>query len=189
MSARKSPAEIRLHSARPHPAVGDKPSAFAPGRAKAPLHLCEAARVEFKRVSKILGARGTETQGDFLTLTLYAEVYSRWVEAKDALRKEGLRVDVTILDSHGEPVTSKRMNPLLKVCEACESRLLALAKSMGLSPDSREKTKPVGKREPPGPPQPGTLAFHLLHGGKESESDDRHFDTQLPAPGQSEDSD
>jgi len=169
MSARKSPAEISLHGARPHPAKGDKPSAFEAGRPKCPQHLCEAAKTEFHRASKILGARGTETPGDFLTLCLYAEIYSRWVTAKEELHREGLRVDVIVLDSHGVPVTSKRMNPLLKVCEACESRLLSLAKAMGLTPTDREKSKPLGTPVPKNqPPQPGTVGWMLAHPEGES---------------------
>jgi hypothetical protein len=58
-------------------------------------------------------------------------------------------VDVIVTDSSGVVHTSHRLNPLLKVLEACESRLLALGKSLGLTPADREKVKPTAPVAPP----------------------------------------
>jgi phage terminase small subunit len=37
---------------------------------------------EFKRASKILLDRGKATEGDFVTLAVYSEVYAIWRESK-----------------------------------------------------------------------------------------------------------
>jgi phage terminase small subunit len=51
----------------------------------------------------------------------------------------------------------RRLNPLLKVAEHCEGRLLALAKSLGLTPKDRDSVKPT---RPNGDEEiiPGSLA-------------------------------
>ena len=119
-------------------------------RPRCPAHLSPEAKQEFRRLSKILGARRWEDEGTFVVLSVYAQVYSRWVEAKRLLAEEGLRVVVQVTDSRGE-VRSKIVNhPLLPIIADLERRLLALAKSMGLSPDSRGKVEPLGApTEPP----------------------------------------
>jgi P27 family predicted phage terminase small subunit len=122
-------------------------SSFAGGRPKPPQHLSGAARIEFKRVSKLLGARGTETPADASALALYAEVYSRWVDLKAALDGEYL-VEVTVLDSNGKAHVSKRLNPLLKELNAVEGRLLGLVRELGITPRTREAVKPVAPDNP-----------------------------------------
>jgi len=136
------------------------------GRPRAPKHLCSDALVEFKRVSKILGKRKTETAGDFATLAVYSEVYSRWVAAKKLLAAEGLQIDVTVLDSNGAPHTNRKLNPLIGVVERCERNVLALASAMGLTPATREKVKPARHTEPPKPLTPEEQMFADLDNRK-----------------------
>lgn len=124
-------------------------SVIESGRPKPPSHLCPDALVEFHRVSKILGKRKTETPGDYAALSVYCECYSRWVKAKHTLAAQGLQIEVTVLDSNGAAHTNTKLNSLLRVVENCESRLLALAKSLGLTPDTREKVKPAKHKKPP----------------------------------------
>lgn len=134
----KSLAIHELHGTRSH--VEPVSTAFIAGRPKIPSHLCKAARAEWKRCCQILEQRHTITQGEATILTLYAEIYSRWVQAKRELANE-LMIEITVLDNNGMPHTTRKLNPLLKVIEACESRLLALAKNMGLTPVDRERGK------------------------------------------------
>jgi P27 family predicted phage terminase small subunit len=122
-------------------AKADRESVFVAGKPKSPAHLTPAARKEWKRVCTILASRKTQTEGDYAALALYAEVYSRWVESKAAVAKDGLMVTVTVMDSNGQPTQKEKLHPLLRVVQDCETRLLTLSKSLGLTPDTREKVK------------------------------------------------
>jgi P27 family predicted phage terminase small subunit len=136
-----------------------QPSNFVAGRPKPPAHLCKDALIEFKRVSKILGARKTETAGDFATLAVYAECYSRWVEAKRKLAAAGLEIEQTVLDSNGQPHTNLKINPLLRVVENCETKLLALVRALGLTPDTRDRVKPAQAETEKKTFAPGSIGF------------------------------
>jgi phage terminase small subunit len=48
---------------------------------------------------------------------------------------------MVILDSNGVAREVLRLNPLLKVAQACEARLAALSDALGLTPKAREKVK------------------------------------------------
>jgi P27 family predicted phage terminase small subunit len=137
---RKSHAAHFLHGTVTQ-AKPDKESVFVAGKPKSPSHLTPAARKEWKRVCTILASRKTQTEGDYATLAMYAEVYSRWVESKAAVAKDGLMVTVTVMDSNGQPTQKEKLHPLLRVVQDCETRLLTLSKSLGLTPDTREKVK------------------------------------------------
>ncbi len=122
-------------------------SVYSGGRPRIPTHLSPVARTEFKRACKILLDRGTATEGDFVTLAVYSEVYARWREAKAEVIGK-LMIETTIKDSNGVMKVVTRLNPLIKVAEAAESRLLALASKLGLTPSDRDRVKPTKtKRE------------------------------------------
>jgi P27 family predicted phage terminase small subunit len=116
------------------------PSVFKGGRPKYPKHLSPEARSEFKRCVRMLEDRGTITEGDVATLAVYAELLARWIQCKREIGKE-LMVESIVLDNNGMPHKQKKLNPLLKVAATCETRLLALAKSLGLTPIDRDKVK------------------------------------------------
>jgi P27 family predicted phage terminase small subunit len=122
-------------------------SQFKGGRPKYPKHLSRAARAEFKRNVQLLEQRGTVTPGDFAILALQAEAYARWVSAKEQLGEEYM-VETTVTDNHGQVRKVRKLNPLLKVVEAAEHRLLVLSKSLGLTPVDRDKTKLTSDRTP-----------------------------------------
>ncbi|MGH9737334.1 MAG: phage terminase small subunit P27 family [Candidatus Acidiferrales bacterium] len=151
---RKSVQQHELEGTRVNYEVDPKPSRFVAGRPSYPRHLSAAARAEFKRCVKLLEERGTLTPGDAATLAVYSECFARWIQAKAELGTD-LMIEVTVTDSNGKAHTSRRLNPLIKVVEACESRVLTLAKAMGLTPVDREKARPAapenetGKRMTP----------------------------------------
>jgi P27 family predicted phage terminase small subunit len=120
----------------------ERPSVFVGGRPKFPRHLSPAARAEFKRCVQLLEKRGTVTPGDAAALAVYAEVFARWIQAKREIG-ESLMIETEFTDNHGVAHVVKRLNPLLKVAQNCEARLLALAKTLGLTPVDREKAKPT----------------------------------------------
>jgi P27 family predicted phage terminase small subunit len=123
----------------------EQPSKFAGGRPKIPGHLSKAARPEFKRVCRILEERGTVTPGDFSVLTVYAEVYARWIAAKRELGENPqFNIITQVTDNNGTLRTVTRPNPLVRVVADLENRCLSLQRSLGLTPDSREKIKQTG---------------------------------------------
>lgn len=140
--------ELKLRPRGTKSQAANEPSLIEAGRPRAPRHLCAEAAIEFRRMSKLLGRRKTETEADGTTLAVYAETYSRWVEAKKILSEEGLRIDVIVLDCHGVPHTNRKLNPMIAVVERAERNVLALAKSLGVSPDTRDKVKPAKHAEP-----------------------------------------
>jgi P27 family predicted phage terminase small subunit len=127
-----------LHGTRPHAPKHEH--AFTAGRPKLPSHLSKAARAEFKRAVQILERRGTLTEGEVTLLTLYSEIYARWIQAKHEIATD-LMITTTVLDSNGKAHTQTKLNPLLKVAADCENRLLAIAKSLGLTPVDRNRSK------------------------------------------------
>lgn len=118
----------------------ERPSYVTASRPKFPAHLSREARSEMKRATKILEERGTSSAGDFATLAIYSELYARWVQAKRAIGKQ-LMIETTVTDNNGNARTVSRLNPLLKVAENCEGRLLPLIKELGLSPRARDSIR------------------------------------------------
>jgi P27 family predicted phage terminase small subunit len=147
MGRPSKPSELHLlHGTREQSKVPTT-SVYSGGRPRIPSHLSPVARAEFKRACKILIDRDTATEGDFITLAIYAEVYARWREAKEQVIGK-LMVETIMKDSNGAMKVVTRLNPLIKVAEAAESRLLALASKLGLTPSDRDRVKPTKtKRE------------------------------------------
>jgi len=123
-------------------------STVSPGRPKCPSHLCESARKEFHRVSKLLGERKHESRGDETVVALYAVVYDRWVTAKAKLDQEGMQITVEVFDNHGTPKIRTKENPVLEIVERIEKQLFALAKELGLTPQARTKVQSLVSTEP-----------------------------------------
>lgn len=124
----------------------DKPSQFHGGRPKYPKHLSSAAKAEFKRAVQTMEQRGTITPGDYAALAVYAEVAARWIQAKREMGDD-LMVETTVTDNNGNLRLVSRLNPLLKIVQACEARLQSLTKSLGLTPVDREKARPTRRDE------------------------------------------
>lgn len=123
-------------------------SRYAGGRPQIPQHLDKLARSEFKKVCHELEHRKTLTSGDRTTIAVLAECYSRWVTAKKELATN-YTITVTITDKHGNVITTVKANPLLKVVEVCEARILSLQSALGLTPQARDKVRPTQPDTPP----------------------------------------
>jgi P27 family predicted phage terminase small subunit len=82
------------------------------------------------------------TPGDAPTLELYAQVYSRWQTALADVKANGFVITMSV-PVRGGMQDVEKPNPAVAVAENCESRLLMLAKSLGLTPEAREKVKKV----------------------------------------------
>jgi P27 family predicted phage terminase small subunit len=110
--------------------------------------------------------RGTVTEGDFATLAIYAEIYSRWVDAKRSIATDGLMIVTQVTDNNGNLRTVSRINPLIKVAEGCESRMLSFCRALGLTPADRDKVKQtsVNPKEEIVPGSIADLYPHLVKG-------------------------
>jgi P27 family predicted phage terminase small subunit len=138
MMPRKNNAVHFLHGTKSR--VKDNAPGFVSGRPKCPKHLCAAARKEFKRCVNLLATRGTLTEGDGTLLALYAEIYSRWVATKETIGTD-LMIQTQVTDNNGNLRTVTRLNPLLKVLDVCESKLVTLAAKLGITPVDRARSK------------------------------------------------
>jgi P27 family predicted phage terminase small subunit len=116
-------------------------SVFTGGRPKFPKHLTGLARSEAKRICKLLETRRTLTEGDIATIVLYAETSARWIETKKQVATEGLMIVTKMKDSNGALHDVRRLNPLVKIMQADEAKLLTLSKELGLSPVTRDRVR------------------------------------------------
>jgi P27 family predicted phage terminase small subunit len=133
------------------------PAAFVGGRPKVPRHLSPIARRAFKRAVKLLEERGTLVESNETTLELYAETYARWIRVKTEAG-ESLMVDVSVTDNNGKVRVVRKLNPLLKLLAETESRLLALAKSLGLTQVDLGRCKRVADDTEKDGVVPGSIA-------------------------------
>ena len=126
---------------------GKTMSKLTAGKPKMPTHLSAEARREWKRVMPFLLERGSLTEADATALSLHVEVHSRWLQAKKDVEQRGLMVDVTVLDSNGQPVVTRKVNQSLKIAQDCERALRVSLRELGLTPATRERVLPAKPEE------------------------------------------
>ena len=108
-----------------------------------PTHLSTEARKAWRQLIALLEERGTLSRADSMVLSIWAETQARWIQAKTELAAHGIVIETSVLDSNGQPVTSRKPNPALRTVEQCEKSLRALAREFGCTPQSRERVKPA----------------------------------------------
>jgi P27 family predicted phage terminase small subunit len=140
------------------------------GRPRCPAHVKQnsVALASWKDAVRIMKKQRTLSAGAGPTLAVYAVVYSKWVKATDDVDNRGQILTVTRTTKSGEPYEVEEENPSVKIQTNSERQLLALTKSLGLSPDTREKVRPTrggatGKREL-APDSMGAMFPHLFKG-------------------------
>lgn len=138
----KKPLELHRLADTKSKAAPVVASQIQAGRPKFPKNMSAAARREFKSACRLLEARRCLTPGDVELLFLFAELKARWTACISQIGDQFM-VRVEVLDSNGAPITKMAVHPLLKVAQNCETRLAALAKSLGLTPVDRDKPKPT----------------------------------------------
>jgi P27 family predicted phage terminase small subunit len=148
MSARISDAEHKLKGTRPTRAL-DHGQDIAPGRPKFPANLTPEAKKVYKLLCKQLEERRALTAGDMQILHLYAEQWLRWVNARAQVVALGEIVTDTRLDNHGVAHEVLRKNPWLGVVEVCETKMHAILRDLGLTPNARTKVQQVGDKAKP----------------------------------------
>jgi P27 family predicted phage terminase small subunit len=153
MSARISDAEHKLRGTRPTRAA-DHGADIAPGRPKFPANLTPAAKKVYKLLVRQLEERRACTAGDMQILHLYAEQWLRWVTARAKVVELGEVVLDTRTDNHGVAHEVLRKNPWLTVVETCETKMHAILRDLGLTPNARSKVKQTGE-----PAKPEAVSF------------------------------
>jgi P27 family predicted phage terminase small subunit len=137
-----------LQGTKPHTSTAKTHSDVPASAPRMPGHLTPEARKEWKRVLPMLLERGSMTDGDAAALSMYVEIFARWVAAKKDVEENGLTITTTVLDKNGEAVSSRKVNPALRVAQDCEKSLRASLRELGLTPASRTKVLPAIRQEP-----------------------------------------
>ena len=120
-----------------------KASEIAAETPRPPSWLSKDAKKEFRRVAAFLADRGTVSQADCATLTLYACSFARYCTAQQDLNTNGHRITQRVLDSHGKQVEVDKENPSLKLVQAEAKTLLSFLRNMGMTPATRETVRPA----------------------------------------------
>jgi P27 family predicted phage terminase small subunit len=135
-------------------------SSVVSGRPRMPAELNEAEQEFWKSAARLLKLKGTLAKTDAPTLRLFAVISARQVMANADIAARGQVYDEQRFSKSGDPYTVRVVNPSMKIAQDSERTLLALQKSLGLTPADREKVikaKDDPKREPA---KQGTAAFN-----------------------------
>ena len=130
-----------------------KPSVRLP---RAPEHLSDEAKKEWRRSGRFLVNLGLVSDLDLAAFAAYCTAYGRWVEAETALKTYG----VMVKSPNGFPVQS----PYLAVANKAMEQMRSLLSEFGMSPASRTRVTAI-------PPEPEYDEFEALFGrGRELRS-------------------
>ncbi|PZN08636.1 MAG: phage terminase small subunit P27 family [Bacillota bacterium] len=121
---------------RPLPQNEPKPAPIAP---KCPSWLDKIAKREWKRVAGELEKLGLLTQVDMAALAAYCQAYSRWVQAEETIKREGLVV--TTESGYQMP------HPAVKIAEKSMQLIRAFCIEFGLTPSARARMALPGKKD------------------------------------------
>jgi P27 family predicted phage terminase small subunit len=122
--------------------LNDQEPLLPAGVPAAPEHLSAEAKTEFARVAGQLAAANVVTEADRAILSLYAQAWSRLVEAECEIVKSG----VIIKSPSGYPI----QNPWLAVANKSAEQVNRYGQQLGLTPSSRTRVKVT----PPPPKDP-----------------------------------
>jgi P27 family predicted phage terminase small subunit len=149
------------------------PQAYA-GRPRCPAHIkeSETAFAAWSDAISIMRKNGTLSAGDAPTLAVYAVVYAKWVKASADVEERGFEIETTRTRRDGSEYTTSVVNPSVKIQTDSERQLLALAKALGLSPDSRGRIMPTKEAKPtkskkwsPDQIVPGSIGEYMYKNG------------------------
>lgn len=140
---RKTDHEHWLAGSKPAYSPDGEESQFKGGRPKMPKDLGPIAQAEWRRVVKELSRRGTLTRVDSSALELYVVMYERWRLVDADVKKNGAVLETTWLDKADNVHVKRVENPACKIVTRLENSLRAYQKEFGLTPASRERTKPA----------------------------------------------
>lgn len=110
----------------------------------APAGLTADARIEWRRVVKVLGAAGTLDKADRATIALYCESWSLWRSASSQAALLGEVIQA--------PSGALYQNPWRGVANRAAAAMARAARELGLTPRARRgmKAKPATKQRAKG---------------------------------------
>jgi P27 family predicted phage terminase small subunit len=144
MSHRK-PTVLKLIQGNPgrRPLNKDEPKP-EPAIPSCPRHLNPMAKLEWRRVSKLLHEVGLLSEIDRAALAMYCQCWGRWVEAERELEKSGPLVKTR---NSNYPI----VNPYLSIANKAMRQMASILAEFGMTPASRSRIKagvPSTERDP-----------------------------------------
>lgn len=120
---------------------------------RCPVHLDAEAKREWRRLAKELDDLGILTTIDKAVFASYCQAWSTWRQALKMVQKVGMVIrtkervtekpDGTVTRTGGVPV----VNPLYKLIDAENAKMMKALIEMGMSPSSRSRVASTGKQE------------------------------------------
>ena len=98
---------------------------------RAPQHLDEEARAEWKRSSRELWEAGLLTAVDRAALAAYCQAFSRWAQAERKVKQEGM----VIVTMQGNVVQS----PYVSIANRAMELMMKAAAEFGMTPSARTR--------------------------------------------------
>jgi len=99
----------------------------------APTHLSQLAKIEWRRVIKILSQNGLITQIDRAALAGYCANYARWCELEKEINRSGMEWVITT--GKGNLV----QNPIIGMANKSMELMLKFAAEFGMTPSARSR--------------------------------------------------
>ena len=130
---RGNPGKRPLNDQEPIP---EKPAKVP----RAPRHLRDAAKKEWRRIAPILLDLGILTEIDTVALAAYCEAYASWVDASTSLAKTG-----TIIVAKDTGIV--KANPLVNITSKFYDQMRAMLAEFGMTPSSRSRVKVMNKKK------------------------------------------
>jgi len=106
---------------------------------RAPSHLSEEAKKEWRYMAAKLFKMGLLTELDRPALAAYCQAYGRWVNAEKVLNEKGplYKTDTGTI----------RQSPMLWVANKALEQMYKFLTEFGMSPSSRSRVQVVGKKD------------------------------------------
>ena len=141
MAGRKpKPTHLKLITGNPgRRPLNKREIRSASGLPQAPKHLCDEAKVEWKRVAKKLHVLGILTTLDRAAFAVYCQAYGRWVRAERALEKMALKEPATQALLMKTKSGNLIQNPLVGTANKAMDALLKAAAELGMTPSVRSR--------------------------------------------------
>lgn len=130
---RGNPGKRALPKNEPTPEVACPPP---------PDILSPVAKKHWKVIARQLFDANIMTNLDIDALTIYCEAYSRWVQAGEAIQKEGVIIKQK---SHDGSVEYLKANPYMQIQQKSFDQMKAILTEFGMSPSSRTRVRTVDK--------------------------------------------
>lgn len=151
---KRKPTELKIHEGNPGKRSLDeeepdvKPCAWvAP---EPPEHLDEEARAEWERVAPVLVGAKVLTALDRAAMAGYCTAWSAYVKADRQVQQYGEVLLSKKTDKGGNETVTPYMSPYVNLRAMAMKQMLTYGAEMGLTPSSRSRIHPGGKKDTDG---------------------------------------